>query len=380
MLTLSVFSYIDAQTAGKRVPTTLLVSGGVDAKLCVFSRRDEERTGETGETESGWIHAATYRSHTHDILCSTVQLTANNASTLFLTTKLKTLKHQLDVLQRNAQAAAHPSRGTAGTVLPAGSSEPIAASWELPVLRPVNEDLSMLAIVSGGADGNLVVYNLQGRLESLTFRLYGFPSFFCPAVAAQAKHCLLRVGEGAVCQRSSTTAWSSSVSASPIAPSALLDLQDLQDLQRLRVRRVRRKKQRRRRRCRLPCPWFRGFRAWRGSTWREGGTRIESRSSRTRPRTPACSSSATWLRSSSSASARPISPYSALPALHSRSSRSLSPPRSATSPPFPCSSSRCGRSASSPSARRAAAGSIPSTASAFFRANSPPRPSRRSPP
>ena len=309
VLTLSVFSYIDAQTAGKRVPTTLLVSGGVDAKLCVFSRRDEERTGETGETESGWIHAATYRSHTHDILCSTVQLTANNASTLFLTTKLKTLKHQLDVLQRNAQAAAHPSRGTAGAVLPAGSSEPVPASWELPVLRPVNEDLAMLAIVSGGADGNLVVYNLQGRLESLTFRLYGFPSFFCPAVAAQAKHCLLRVGEGAVCQRSSTTAWSSSVSASPIAPSALLDLQDLQDLldlQRLRVRRVRRKKQRKKRRCRLPCLWFRGFRAWRGSTWREGGTRIESRSSRTRPRTPACSSSATWFRSSSSASARPM--------------------------------------------------------------------------
>ena len=210
VLTLSVFSYIDAQTAGKRVPTTLLVSGGVDAKLCVFSRRDEERTGEPGETEGGWIHAATYRSHTHDILCSTVRLTANNASTLFLTTKLKTLKHQLDVLQRNAQAAA--------TVLPAGSSEPGAAGWELPVLRPVNEDLSMLAIISGGADGNLVVYNLQGRLESLTFRLYGFPSFFCPAVAAQGKHCLLRVGDGRVCQRSSITAWSSCVSASPTAP------------------------------------------------------------------------------------------------------------------------------------------------------------------
>ena len=203
VLTLSVFSYIDAQTEGKRVLTTLLVSGGVDAKLCVFSHHEEEGTE---ENEGWWIHAATYRSHTHDILCSTMHLLTHNASALFLTSKTSNLRHQLAFLAEKAAAPAS-SEAPEAPEAPEASQKPSAeSSSDLPELRPLNEDLAMLAIISGGVDGNLIVYNLQGRLESLTLRLYGYPSFYCPVVATQPSHCLLQVALRWFFRCSSTTA------------------------------------------------------------------------------------------------------------------------------------------------------------------------------
>ena len=181
VLTLSLFSYMDAQSSLEAVPSAILVSGGVDAKLCVFSKI----VGKYG-SGSSWEHSATYRSHTHDILCSAVTILSRNASALYLTLATKSLHHQLDDQGEYQSKRVHPSDSS-------DDHERSPSTKDDPVLRGVHDNLSMLTIMSGGADGNIVVYNLEGRLESLTFKLLGYPTFYNPAVVARSHHCLLQV-------------------------------------------------------------------------------------------------------------------------------------------------------------------------------------------
>ena len=186
VLTLSLFSYMDAQSSSEPIPSAILVSGGVDAKLCVFSKI----VGKYG-SGSSWEHSATYRSHTHDILCSAVTILSRNASAVYLTLDTKALYRQLYDRKGYKSKRVHRSDSY--------DDHEESASTEDPVLRGVHDDLSMLTIISGGADGNIVVYNLEGRLESLTFRLLGFPAFYNPVVVARSHHCLLQVSILFVC-------------------------------------------------------------------------------------------------------------------------------------------------------------------------------------
>ena len=62
----------------------------------------------------------------------------------------------------------------------------------VPVYRGLKDRVpSMLAIVSGGADGNLVVYNVDSRHEVNTFKLMGFPGFYNPVVSVSEHHIAL---------------------------------------------------------------------------------------------------------------------------------------------------------------------------------------------
>ena len=64
----------------------------------------------------------------------------------------------------------------------------------IPVYRGLKDRVpSMLAIVSGGADGNLVVYNVDSRREVNTFKLMGFPGFYNPVVSVSEHHACLIV-------------------------------------------------------------------------------------------------------------------------------------------------------------------------------------------
>ena len=187
VLTLSLFSYMDAQSSHEPIPSAILVSGGVDAKLCVFSKI----IGKYG-SGSSWEHSATYRSHTHDILCSAVTILSRNASALYLTLDRRSLHRQLDDQGEYESKRVHHSDSF-------DDRERSPSTKDDPVLRGVSDNLSMLTIMSGGADGNIVVYNLEGRLESLTFKLLGSPAFYNPVVVAHSHHCLLQVSILFVC-------------------------------------------------------------------------------------------------------------------------------------------------------------------------------------
>lgn len=64
----------------------------------------------------------------------------------------------------------------------------------IPVYRGLKDrQPSMLAIVSGGADGNLVVYNVESRREVNTFKLMGFPGFYNPVVSVSEHYACLMV-------------------------------------------------------------------------------------------------------------------------------------------------------------------------------------------
>ena len=64
----------------------------------------------------------------------------------------------------------------------------------IPVYRGLKDRVpSMLAIVSGGADGNLVIYNVESRREVNTFKLMGFPGFYNPVVSVSEYHACLIV-------------------------------------------------------------------------------------------------------------------------------------------------------------------------------------------
>ena len=64
----------------------------------------------------------------------------------------------------------------------------------IPVYRGLKDRVpSMLAIVSGGADGNLVIYNVESRREVNTFKLMGFPGFYNPVVSVSEHHACLIV-------------------------------------------------------------------------------------------------------------------------------------------------------------------------------------------
>ena len=66
----------------------------------------------------------------------------------------------------------------------------------IPVYRGLKDrQPSMLAIVSGGADGNLVVYNVESRREVNTFKLMGFPGFYNPVVSVSEHYACLVVSD-----------------------------------------------------------------------------------------------------------------------------------------------------------------------------------------
>ena len=64
----------------------------------------------------------------------------------------------------------------------------------IPIYRGLKDRVPcMLAIVSGGADGNLVIYNVESRREVNTFKLMGFPGFYNPVVSVSEHHACLIV-------------------------------------------------------------------------------------------------------------------------------------------------------------------------------------------
>lgn len=63
--------------------TSVVVSAGVDNKLCIYNRSDES---------DQLSHISSYRVHTHDILCCTIQCMKNNASVFYNSNVPKQLK------------------------------------------------------------------------------------------------------------------------------------------------------------------------------------------------------------------------------------------------------------------------------------------------
>jgi hypothetical protein len=67
----------------------------------------------------------------------------------------------------------------------------------VPVLRGNREkSLEVLLVVSGGADGNVVLYNPENPRETSTIKYFGFPGFYNGVVTAGIKHCVLQVQLG----------------------------------------------------------------------------------------------------------------------------------------------------------------------------------------
>ena len=54
---------------------------------------------------------------------------------------------------------------------------------------------SMIGIVSSGADGTMVVYNVESRQETMTYRLLGYPGYFNDVVSVSSHHVCLMVSD-----------------------------------------------------------------------------------------------------------------------------------------------------------------------------------------
>lgn len=53
--------------------------------------------------------------------------------------------------------------------------------------------LSMLLIVSGSVDGNLVLYNQHSKQENLTYKYADYPNFYNKVVSHHQNYCLMQV-------------------------------------------------------------------------------------------------------------------------------------------------------------------------------------------
>ena len=170
--------------------------------MCVFSNLAQP---------NAWTHTATYRSHTHDILCSAVAILKENYTLIFNTQMKKQIKRQITTSLSTARSvkrdagADEPTKkqkvecGTAVDGIPAPSLP------TLPLLDRSNP--SVLVIVSGGADGTLVATSSQSRQENMTVKYYDYPGWFSSVCRCDEAYCLLSVGRGCGCECSTTTRW-----------------------------------------------------------------------------------------------------------------------------------------------------------------------------
>lgn len=200
-----------------------------------------------------WTHTASYRSHTHDILCSTVRILRGSCTSLYSTVSPKQLKREIsanlnDKNSPNNDYGVEKKRGyeegeelmdhetfnsesTVGqkrlrleektnmkvqeksvvktkgrvttdmieeeTLLEMDHEEELNQdSDDSPIFLGLKDSVpSMIAIVSSGADGNMVVYNVESRQETMTFKLVGFPGYYNDVVSVSAHHVCLMVGK-----------------------------------------------------------------------------------------------------------------------------------------------------------------------------------------
>lgn len=200
-----------------------------------------------------WTHTASYRSHTHDILCSTVRILRGSCTSLYSTVSPKQLKREIsanlnDENGPNNDYGVEKKRGyeegeeskdretfnsesTVGqkrlrleektnmkvqeksvvktkgrvttdmieeeTLLEMDHEEELNQdSDDSPIFLGLKDSVpSMIAIVSSGADGNMVVYNVESRQETMTFKLVGFPGYYNDVVSVSAHHVCLMVGK-----------------------------------------------------------------------------------------------------------------------------------------------------------------------------------------
>lgn len=244
VLTVSVFSYIDQASdipSDSHSPTTLIVSGGVDAKvllcvvfhsqLCVFSNID---------SPDQWLHIASYRSHTHDILCSTVRILRGSCTSLYSTIPTKQLKREMTGNQNDKNSRyydhetekKHQQDGEKSSIpveldtsskrrrlekterkgsekekmeeetqdrmeeeSPLDEEEGETRVYaDVPIFLGLKDSIpSMIGIVSSGADGTMVVYNVESRQETMTFKLLGYPGYYNDVVSVSPHHVCLMV-------------------------------------------------------------------------------------------------------------------------------------------------------------------------------------------
>jgi len=67
---------------------------------------------------------------------------------------------------------------------------------DIPIYLGLKDSIpSMIGIVSSGADGTMVVYNVESRQETMTFKLLGYPGYYNDVVSVSPHHVCLMVSE-----------------------------------------------------------------------------------------------------------------------------------------------------------------------------------------
>lgn len=163
----------------------------IHLQLCVFSNL---------ENQYRWTHSGSYRCHTHDILCTAITLLKDNYSVLYSTTVPKELKKQRNTLRGNrinpyTNAVIKPlSNRKRGREDEEVNSEEDELEESVPVCSGLTENsLSLVLIVSGSVDGNLVLYNQHSKQENLTYKYTNYPNYFNPVISQDHHYCLMQV-------------------------------------------------------------------------------------------------------------------------------------------------------------------------------------------
>ena len=67
---------------------------------------------------------------------------------------------------------------------------------DIPIYLGLKDSIpSMIGIVSSGADGTMVVDNVESRQETMTFKLLGYPGYYNDVVSVSPHHVCLMVSE-----------------------------------------------------------------------------------------------------------------------------------------------------------------------------------------
>ena len=67
---------------------------------------------------------------------------------------------------------------------------------DIPIYLGLKDSIpSMIGIVSSGADGTMVVYNVESRQETMTFKLLGYPGYYNDVVSVSPHHVCVMVSE-----------------------------------------------------------------------------------------------------------------------------------------------------------------------------------------
>lgn len=125
----------------------------------------------------------------------------DNYSVLYSTTIPKQLKKQQNQLtgqhfnpytNTRIEPLSHRKRGREEEEIALEEEDSLDAS--IPVCFGLSgSSLSMVLIVSGSVDGNLVLYNQHSKQENLTYKYAGYPNFFNPVIAHDGPFCLMQV-------------------------------------------------------------------------------------------------------------------------------------------------------------------------------------------